>query len=60
MKACQECKMIMKEGGKCPACGSDRLTEKFNGMITIFDHARSKIGQMLGAKLPGSYAVRLK
>ncbi len=60
MKACTNCKLIVKEGGKCPACGSEQLTEKFNGMIAIFDHANSKIGQLLGAKMPGNYAVRLK
>jgi len=52
--------MLVKEGGKCPGCGGETLTERFNGMITIFDFEKSKIAQMLGAKMPGSYAVRMK
>ncbi len=60
MKACLNCRMLVKEGGKCLGCGGESLTERFNGMITIFDFEKSKIAQMLGAKMPGSYAVRMK
>jgi RNA polymerase subunit RPABC4/transcription elongation factor Spt4 len=52
--------MLVKEGNKCLGCGGESLTDRYNGMITIFDFEKSKVAQMLGAKMPGNYAVRMK
>lgn len=58
-KACKNCKYIVENLKECPACGEKEFTEKFNGQIYVLD-VNSEIAQKIGAKLPGSYAVRVK
>ena len=57
MKACRECKYIIKSDNKCPLCGSEDLTEKFYGMVIIIDPEKSEIARMLEIKTPGEYAL---
>ena len=59
MKACRECKYVVKQGNKCPICGSEDLTEKFYGMVIIVDPEKSEIAKLLGIKTPGQYALML-
>jgi ribosomal 30S subunit maturation factor RimM len=37
MKACTNCKFIVKDSDKCPLCSSTDLTEKFFGILVIID-----------------------
>ncbi len=60
-KACKSCRMVFTEDvEKCPNCGSVELSAKFSSQIVIFDPAKSKMAEKLGAKVPGRYAVRIK
>jgi DNA-directed RNA polymerase subunit E" len=59
-KACRVCRYITSEGGKCAACGSEEITEKWSGYAYIEDVANSEIGKSVGAKVPGKYALNIK
>jgi len=59
MKACRNCKYIVVSGDTCPVCGSKQLTEKFFGMVYIFD-TESSLAKVLGITVKGPYALRVK
>jgi len=60
MKACRNCKYIVKNGDKCPICNSTDLTDKFFGLVVITDVEKSKIAKVLNIKTPGEYAIIVK
>ena len=60
LKACKNCKYIVKEGKKCPICNSDELTERFSGIVIIIDPERSKVAKFLGINTPGEFALSIK
>ena len=45
MKACKDCGFIVKVDNKCPACGSNELSEKFQGIVIIFDAEKSEVAR---------------
>ncbi len=59
MKACRSCRYVFESGNECPLCKSKDVTDKFYGEIIIFD-VECEIAKAIGAKMPGTYAVRLK
>jgi DNA-directed RNA polymerase subunit E" len=58
-KACKNCRFITKEK-KCPACGSEDLTENWRGVILIVDPEKSEVAKQLGIKFAGRYAAKIK
>jgi DNA-directed RNA polymerase subunit E" len=60
MKACRNCGFIIKVDNKCPACGSDDLSEKFSGIVIVFDAEKSEVAKYLGRKAPGEYALKVE
>jgi DNA-directed RNA polymerase subunit E" len=60
MKACTNCRLIVNEGQECPACHSDKLTEKFMGQLIVMDPEKSEIGKKLDVKIPGRYAIKIQ
>ena len=60
MKACKNCRLIVMEGSVCPACQGTELTEKFSGQLFVMDPEKSQIGQKLGVKAPGRYAIKIR
>ncbi|MFA5381659.1 MAG: transcription elongation factor subunit Spt4 [Candidatus Micrarchaeia archaeon] len=59
LKACKNCKYLVETEKECPACGEKEFTDKFNGKIYVLD-VNSELAQKIGARLPGTYAVRVK
>jgi len=60
MKACRNCRYIIKENEKaCPKCGGE-LTERFSGMLMILDPERSEVAKIAGVNAIGSYAINVK
>ncbi len=59
LKACKNCKYLVDHLKECPACGGKEFTEKHNGQIYVLD-IQSELAEKIGAKLPGTYAVRVK
>ena len=57
MKACRQCRYVVKQSSKCPLCGSEDLSEKFSGLIVIIDPEKSMVAKELGIKTPGEYAL---
>ena len=60
MKACKNCRLIVTDEKQCPACQSQDLTEKFSGQLFVMDPEKSLIGQKLGVKAPGRYAIKIR
>lgn len=60
MKACRECKKLVEEKDKCPACGSEELSERFSGLLIVLDAEKSEIAGIAEVKAPGRYAVNVK
>lgn len=58
-RACLNCKMI-SDSPKCPNCGGEEFTQDWMGEVIIFDPEASTVAKLIGAKVPGRYAVRLK
>ena len=57
MKACRNCRYIVKSAAKCPLCSSEELTEKYFGFVVIIDPERSELAKSLDIKTPGEYAL---
>jgi DNA-directed RNA polymerase subunit E" len=62
MKACKNCRLILEDASlhQCPACQGTELTEKYSGQLIVVDPAKSLIGQKLGIKMPGRYAIKIR
>lgn len=58
-KACKNCKIFVK-GNECPLCKSSDLTTSWKGRVIIFNAEKSEIGQKMGAKIKGEYAIKTK
>lgn len=58
-KACRLCKAVVEEGGKCPLCGSEELTESFKGKVTILNPEKSEIAKNIGQTKKGKFAIKL-
>ena len=48
------------EGSKCPACGSDSFTTNWQGRLFINDPNKSMIGEKIGIKIKGEYAIKVR
>lgn len=58
--ACRKCKYILSEQEtKCPICGGTDITEDWDGLIIILDMS-SAIAEIIGAKRPGRYAIKVR
>jgi len=60
MKACRECKKMVEESDKCPACGAEDLSERFSGLLIVLDPEKSEVAKIAEVKAPGRYAVKVK
>lgn len=58
-KACKMCKMLI-EGSKCPNCGSESFANTWQGRLHILDANKSEIGQKIGIKAKGEYAIKIR
>lgn len=58
-KACRQCRRVIEEGDKCPACGANAFTTFWRGYVVIIDSANSEIAKKMGISQDGKYALRL-
>ena len=59
VKVCRRCKAIVdKKTNKCPVCGSENFTTRWDGLILIIS-TDSYIAKYLDIKKEGEYAVRI-
>jgi len=58
-RACKICQRVIMQGNICPSCKSGETTTSFQGTVVVFDPS-SEVGQKLGIKEPGRYALRVK
>ncbi|MFH1257776.1 MAG: transcription elongation factor subunit Spt4 [Candidatus Micrarchaeota archaeon] len=58
-KACRNCRALVV-GDKCAVCGGADLTKSFEGTIYVLDPTDSEISNVIGAKTPGKYALKIK
>lgn len=59
LRACLNCKMI-SDSPKCPNCGGEEFTQEWSGEVMVFNPEASSIAKLIGARVPGRYAVRLR
>ncbi len=59
MKACRQCKAIVKNATKCPICGSEDLTEKWYGLVIVLNPEKSQLAKLLNIKVAGEYALNV-
>lgn len=59
LKACLNCKMI-SDSPKCPNCGGEEFTQDWVGEVLVLNPGSSSIANLIGARVPGRYAIRLK
>jgi DNA-directed RNA polymerase subunit E" len=58
--ACRKCKFILAEDEKkCPACGGSEFSEEWSGVVVVIDPSSAMAG-IIGAKLPGRYAIKVR
>ncbi|MCX8181608.1 MAG: DNA-directed RNA polymerase, subunit E'' [Candidatus Methanomethyliaceae archaeon] len=58
--ACRKCKYILGEDDtKCPICGGTDLSEDWSGLVVVLDPS-SSVAEMMGAKKPGRYAIKVR
>lgn len=58
-KACLRCKTIY-EGDKCTNCGDGAKTDTFKGEIVTFNAEKSIVGNNVGIKSNGRFAIKVK
>jgi len=59
VKVCRKCKAIVdKTVNKCPVCGSESFTTRWEGMILIID-LDSYVAKFLNITKEGEYAVQI-
>lgn len=59
-KACKKCRLIVK-GDVCPVCKeSGALTKTWEGYIALMNSENSEVAEVIGAKAPGKYALKIK
>ena len=60
MKACRQCKALVKNANKCPVCGSEDLTEKWYGLVVILNPEKSELAKLLNITVAGEYALQIE
>lgn len=56
-KACKQCGFLTDED-VCPNCGSNSFSEKYKGVVVIFD-VNSRVAKELNKEKPGKYALKV-
>jgi len=59
---CLNCKQLVipTANGKCPKCGKEELTDKWEGLIILIDPENSKIAKIKDLKEKGIYPIFYK
>tara|TARA_Y100000310_G_scaffold233475_1_gene236332 strand:+ start:8503 stop:8685 length:183 start_codon:yes stop_codon:yes gene_type:complete len=58
-KACKKCRLFV-EGGTCPLCQGTNLSDSWKGRLIVTDANKSEIGQEVGIKVKGEYAIKVR
>jgi DNA-directed RNA polymerase subunit E" len=59
---CRECHRVLDvdEGGQCPVCGSNSLTEDWAGYVVIAHPDESDIAREMDVEDSGQYALKVR
>jgi DNA-directed RNA polymerase subunit E" len=58
-KACKTCRMI-SAGPVCPNCKQTIFSDDWTGLVVVIDPANSEVARLMGIKVPGRFAVRVR
>jgi len=58
-KACRKCKILFEDNA-CPICKSDSFSTSWQGRVYVNDVSRSMIGEKIGLKVKGEYAIKVR
>jgi DNA-directed RNA polymerase subunit E" len=59
-KACRDCHRIIESGRLICVCGSNSMSQDWNGYVAIIDPAESEIAKKLEIKKAGKYALKVR
>jgi DNA-directed RNA polymerase subunit E" len=57
--ACKSCKRLVSKK-ECPVCGGKEVTDKWKGLILVFDSNKSELAKKAQINFPGKYAIEVK
>ena len=58
-KACKNCRMI-SNGPVCPNCKATNLSDDWTGFVVVLDPANSEVAKLMGIKVVGRFAIRVR
>lgn len=58
-KACKNCRMI-SAGPVCPNCKSTNFSDDWTGLVVVLDAMNSEVARLMGIKVPGRFAIRVR
>ncbi|MEM0020762.1 MAG: transcription elongation factor subunit Spt4 [Fervidicoccaceae archaeon] len=60
-KACVRCKLLVDPKVEvCPNCGSKEFSNDWEGMIIVIDPEKSAVAHIIGTRVPGRYAIKVR
>ena len=57
--ACKKCNRILSKK-ECPVCGSKEVSEKWKGVLVVFDSNKSELAKKAEINFSGKYAIEVK
>ena len=58
-RACRNCKYVTEES-VCPVCKGTEFSDDYSGILVVLDPENSILAQKLEAKVPGTYALKIR
>ncbi|OGD45187.1 DNA-directed RNA polymerase subunit E'' [Candidatus Bathyarchaeota archaeon RBG_16_57_9] len=59
MRACRTCKNVTDEN-VCPVCKGTEFSDDYSGILVVLHPEDSLLAEKLKAKVPGTYALKIR
>ncbi len=51
---------MISNGPVCPNCKSTNLSDDWTGLVVVLDAANSEVARLMGIKVSGRFAIRVR
>jgi DNA-directed RNA polymerase subunit E" len=51
---------MISAGPVCPNCKQTNLSDDWTGLVIIIEPANSEVARLMGIKVPGRFAIRVR
>ena len=51
---------MISNGPVCPNCKSSNLSDDWSGFVVVLDPASSEVARLMGIKVTGRFAIRVR